>query len=202
MEVCLLEGFEQRRLFAVVRWLTLIGIAVLSIFVLVNLVLWSGFLLPGSTKVTPGEVAAVVSPSNPAPSSSDPSADSVFAGITIPARAGRYLGDEQNKSVLEGWLRDVEADQRQEFMDNLEEVIRYAEQNNLDVVRAVNTYKTLKFQRYHAAESKTRDAKLSRYGILGGIVAALMLIVGLSLVLVVLAIERNTRTKAQAENSI
>jgi hypothetical protein len=112
-----------------------------------------------------------------------------------------YLSDQSNKSVLEGWLRGLDADQRQDFLDNLEDVIKYAEQNNLDVIQAVNTYRELKLQKYRAAESKAADARISRYGTIGGIVAAVMLIVALSLVLVVLAIERNTRPQTQAGNN-
>jgi hypothetical protein len=104
------------------------------------------------------------------------------------------LGDQSNKSILEEWLRGVDTDQRQDFLDNLEDVIRYAEQNNLDVMQAVNKYKELKVQKYREAESKA----ISRYGIVGGMVAAVMLIVALSLVLVVLAIERNTRPQSQS----
>ena len=80
-------------------------------------------------------------------------------------------------------------------------MITYAEQNNLDVTHAINTYKELKLQQYRAAESKALDAKISRYGTVGGMVAAAMLIVALSLVLVVLAIERNTRPQPQAGES-
>jgi hypothetical protein len=196
----LLEGFEQRRVFVLARVLSFIGIAALSIFVLAGLILWSGSLLPANVQVLPTEVAAVLSPSNAA-NTSEPSTEAPLAGITIPSRVSRYLGDRSNKSVLEGWLRSLEPNQRQEFVDNLEDVIKYAEQNNLDVVQAVNTYKELKMQRYRAAETKGLDTKISRYGAVGGMVSAAMLIVALSLVLVVLAIERNTRPQLAAGNS-
>jgi hypothetical protein len=187
-----LERFEQRRVFVLARVLSLIGIAALSIFVIASVILWSGSLLSANTRVAPTEVASVLSPGtaiNPA----QPNSEAVLAGVTVPARVKRYLSDQSNRSVLEGWIRDLDVDQQQDFLDNLEDVIRYAEQNNLDVIQAVNTYKDLKLRKYRAAESKALDAKISRYGIVGGIVAAVMLIVALSLVLVVLAIERNTR---------
>lgn len=183
------------------RVLSFIGIAALSVFVVASLILWSRSLLPADTKVLATEVAAVLSPGNAA-NPPDPNAEAVLAGVSMPARVGRYfLRDQSNKSVLEGWLRGIDADQRQDFLDNLEDVIRYTEQNNLDVIQAVNTYKELELQKYRAAESKALDAKISRYGTVGGMVAAAMLIVALSLVLVVLAIERNTRPLPQAGES-
>lgn len=196
----MLERFEQRRVFVLARVLSFIAIAALSIFVVASLILWSGSLLPTSTQVMPTEVALVLSPSN-ATNPSEHSAEAILAGVTIPSRVRVYLSDQSNKSVLEGWLRGLDADQRQDFLDNLEDVIKYAEQNNLDVIQAVNTYRELKLQKYRAAESKAADARISRYGTIGGIVAAVMLIVALSLVLVVLAIERNTRPQTQAGNN-
>jgi len=148
--------------------------------------------------VIPTEVAAALTTGN-ATNPSQPNDEAVLVGVSIPPRVRKYLGEKDNKSVLEGWLRGLDADQRQDFLDNLEDVIRYAEQNNLDVIQAVNAYKELKLQKYRTAESKALDAKVSRYGIAGGMVAAVMLIVALSLVLVMLAIERNTRPSLRQE---
>jgi hypothetical protein len=159
--------------------------------------------------VAPSEVFADPAKATPAVSASAPDGASISAGGDV--EAGLHLGfwttkaisDRDTKKVLDGWLEDLPIGDRQSFLDGLETVGiaalqrvppgATADKKGTAYADAVNKYKDLAVARIHARD----DAKAvfeQRYMFYAGIAAAFVAVISLlSLVLVLLAIERNTR---------
>ena len=113
--------------------------------------------------------------------------------INIPENVKKYLSGD-NEKILQGWLGGIfKQKQKQEFVDNLSDVIVSAEEKKVKVVNVINNYKTIKL-------SKLSKSEIEQYKEIGQRVAIYMVIFGLvifivlmSLILVMLGIERNTR---------
>lgn len=99
-----------------------------------------------------------------------------------------------NSEVLEAWLEGLsDSEQKQDFVDNLAEVVAAAEQKDLDVANVINNYKTIKLSKLAKSEFE-RYAEMGRKGgLLGAMLGIVLFISLMTLVLVMLAIERNTR---------
>lgn len=112
----------------------------------------------------------------------------------IPENVEKHFPDEKNKEILAGWLDSIsEQALKEDFLDNLSEVIEEAEELELNVLNVINNYKTIKL-------SKLRKIGDGGYlGILENttntfiIFSLIVFIAQLSMILVMLAIERNTR---------
>src|SRR5205823_6622057 len=66
----------------------------------------------------------------------------------LPANVQKYIGDGDNRKVLDGWLAQIGDDQsRSDFLDNLSDIIGEAEQRHQDVTAAINAYKDIKLSR-------------------------------------------------------
>jgi hypothetical protein len=120
---------------------------------------------------------------------------SPLTSLRVPLTVQSYLDDEENKKVVEGWLELLDPSDRQDFLDNMAEVITAAEKQRADVVTAINRYKELKLAKIAAAKQGPDFMGISirPLDVLIGIFVQLALIALVSLVLVLLAIERNTR---------
>jgi wobble nucleotide-excising tRNase len=105
------------------------------------------------------------------------------------------LDSEENKKVVEGWLEPLGPSERQDFLDNMAEVITAAEKQRVDIVAAINRYKELKLAKIAEAKqgSDFIGITIRPLNVVIGIFFQLALIALISLVLVLLAIERNTR---------
>jgi hypothetical protein len=113
--------------------------------------------------------------------------------ISWPPILDEYLGGD-NEEILDRWLEGLsQPEQQQDFVDNLAEVIEGAKQKDLDVLNVINNYKTIKLSKLKQSDFE-RYAKVARRGALLGAMLGIVLFISLmSLVLVMLAIERNTR---------
>ena len=117
--------------------------------------------------------------------------------LITPDNVKKYLSGD-NEVILKNWLNDLPtAEAKQDFINNLSEVITAAEVKNAVVINVINNYKTLKF-------SKVQKNGIEQYAEVGKkaaiycAIAVLVIFVTLmSLVLVMLAIERNTRYAQQ-----
>lgn len=111
----------------------------------------------------------------------------------FPENVEKYLFGE-NEKILLGWLDGLSSqDQRQEFVDNLSEVIESAEQSELDVNKVINSYKTAKLSKLNKNDMSGYKGMMERatnYVVISSIITFIAL---MSLILVMLAIERNTR---------
>ena len=113
--------------------------------------------------------------------------------ISRPPILDEYLGGD-NKEVLDGWLDGLsDPERQQDFVDNLAEVIEGAEQKDLDVINVINNYKTIKLSKLNQSDFERLAKVAGRGALLGAMLGIVLFISLMSLVLVMLAIERNTR---------
>jgi len=109
----------------------------------------------------------------------------------IPLAVRVWFNQGNNTSILNGWISNVAASEKQNFVDGLEKVIVATQQNGASTADAVNTYKELWFEKKASGLiGKAYAITLLPYaGIAFGIFAVL------SIILALLAIERNTRSR-------
>jgi len=113
--------------------------------------------------------------------------------LFIPENIKAYLSGD-NEKILQGWLDGIKGqEKKQDFLENMSEVITKAETNKLEVVNVINNYKTLKLSKLNRSEIeeyKDIGQKVALYAVIFGLIIFIAL---MSLILVMLAIERNTR---------
>lgn len=99
----------------------------------------------------------------------------------------------ENDSLLISWLSKLEVDQRQDFINNLSDIIYQAEREKLDVEESISAYKELKFKKiannnptgYDKIKNDARDTFI--------IFSSIICLFFVGLILVLLAIERHLR---------
>ncbi|WP_108651982.1 hypothetical protein [Dongshaea marina] len=119
------------------------------------------------------------------------------AGLDLPNNINAYFTGN-NRHVLDGWLDSLSSeDQKQDFIDNLSEVISSAEKQHLDVTGSINKYKEIKLSEIQRSNLWNAEQASKRY-VLWGVMAGFLFFISLmSILLVLMAIERNTRKTAQ-----
>jgi hypothetical protein len=195
-----LDWFERKGLFALVRLTSLMAVGVLSVALIFVVFHFWQTLMPASISVAPSEIQEVVSQPDGTGAKTSQTSSSVLGSLSIPSRVSRGLAGE-NKQIVEQWLNGIDTSHRQDFVDNMDTVIKYAEQNNLDVTRSVNTFHELWMRKAQETLSQQRENELVRVSTVGLLLAIFTLILILALVLVVLAIERNTRATRVPEQT-
>lgn len=106
----------------------------------------------------------------------------------------KYMGGENNTAILLSWLDVVPGEYKKNFVDNLAEIIVEAEKNDpTKVVEAINAYQTAKMQKLSSAISPDPAENYRGPIMILFALAALGLIGMFCLILVFLAVERNTR---------
>lgn len=197
-----IDRFERKFLFGLTRLLSL-----LLIFALLSLILVGGILFGGSVigskeaKITASEVIRAVRP-GPNSAVEEEKEDTSgqrspglepFSDMKLPPPVQKYLGNPENLRVLKGWIGVLPESRRQEFLDELSAVVLEAERANVEPVEAINKYKEMKLARIESEKEAISDRKEMRLLAAGAIAFAIMLVAMFSLILVLLAIERNTR---------
>jgi hypothetical protein len=128
------------------------------------------------------------------------------AGLIIPAPLGAVLNqDNASQPLLEAWLERIPQADRQQFLGELSDVVAVAAQHaaawewdNREryVAAAMNQYALVKIGRIETAESAIQAAQ-GRNAQFGSSLGVLLALTGfLVLLLLLLAIERNTRNSA------
>ncbi|WP_027820766.1 hypothetical protein [Paraburkholderia bannensis] len=152
----------------------------------------------------PGSEAANDALSNDSENGSDPVANiSGAAGFLIPAPLRTVLSqDNASQPLLEAWLESVPLADRQQFLDELSNVVTRAMQRAASwewdnreryVAAAMNQYARVKIERIGAAQTAIQAAR-GRSEQLGSSLGTLLGLAGfLVLLLLLTAIERNTR---------
>lgn len=185
------SGFEKL-VFAITRVFALCGAAVIVIAIVI---LGMKLISPGeSTKVTYEEVAKAMSGSdeNADTETEGSSAKPSVAQVEIPADLKPYF-EGDNKRILRGWIDDLTEKQQKDFLKNMSQVVREAAANKVDRADAINTYKSLKLRKLSSHGFEQYAAMATKAGNIAAIFGLLLILSILSLVLVMLAIERNTR---------
>lgn len=120
------------------------------------------------------------------------SSSSALSGIKVPPTLQELILDGENHSVFEGWLDALPKQERQPFVDGLAKAMTQGRKASLADSDVVNEY----HKRYveYVAEKQAAEAlaKTQRLYAAGALVSTLILLALFSLVLVLLAIERNT----------
>ena len=209
----------EQRLLGMVRALCLI--ALLSA-VLAMIALMFALAVPGRAGVTvdpPVSASEVLSsiPGSQAANDalSSDGANGGYAAENIPHAAGllipaplRDVLDQDNASqpLLDAWLTSIPLTDRQRFLDELAQVVTRASQHAASwewdnreryVAAAMNQYAQVKIERIDATQSAI-EAAHSRSEQLGSSLGTLLALAGfLALLLLLTAIERNTRNSAR-----
>jgi hypothetical protein len=119
----------------------------------------------------------------------------------VPAEIRKYVYGYR-QAILDGWLSNLDLDQKQDFLNGLALVIREAEQkDSSDVIRAVNDYKTLKLAKLSTGTFDRYAQQARRPSLFAAIVGLLGVLGLLAMILVLLAIERNTRLRTIDQSS-
>lgn len=117
--------------------------------------------------------------------------------LKIPASMQEKFSTPEAQKGLENALSVLPADQRQPCLDGLGEVVQDASSKNMDVPKATEGYfSTCKAHATNLELQRAAEVK-AKFIIAGSIVSTLILLATFSLVLVLMAIERNTRPDAR-----
>lgn len=123
----------------------------------------------------------------------------MLRGIRLPAELQELFLTEDNQKVLKDWLDELPESDRQPFIDGLGSAVKAARSaGGVEDIAAINAY----HERYFAYVAERKIAEVAAAGerlyVAGAVVSILILLALFSLVLVLLAIERNTRDTAFA----
>ena len=202
MEHGVVARFERKVLFRITRWVAL-GLCLLLFLAL----LASGLMLLGtlSSGVDRPDPAAMVSEGQsqgraiPSDGELASEAASSLDGIRLPPSLQELFASGTNRDTLESWLDDIERDERQSFVDALGEAAAAAKAAGQNESDALNSYRSRYLDYVQERHLTEAQAAADRLQIFIAIATALALIALFSLVLVLMAIERNTRNAATQE---
>lgn len=200
METGLIARFERKVLFRATRLGALALCMLLFLALLGSGLMLLGTLSSGVERPDPTEVATNEDSarSNPAGGNLSEAESSPLDGLNMPPNLLEEFLSANNGPILTNWLKAVERDERQSFLDDLSEAASAAKAAGQDQAHAINAYHS----RYIAyveerqlAEATTTATRLLILSVIG---SALALIALFSLVLVLMAIERNTAERSIA----
>lgn len=193
---------ERNVFFSLTRLFALLVVAILTV-ALLGAAAYMAFARQGGASrfVAPVEVIEAIRPKVVAEQSSDgvipppvaPVDRQLLPGLKLSFALQKQFSSPENIRILNRWLEASPEKERQEFLDELSNVVMAAEGEGLDTTSAINKYHQMKVERItqaNAAKIVDRADRLTAAGIAAG---ALALIAMFSLILVLLAIERNTR---------
>jgi hypothetical protein len=204
-----IEGFERKALFNITRAVALVCVTVFLLAIIGSVIfgvsVWRDHV---DTRVSAQEIVEPLKQTNAPPTDNQQAqgtqppaeqgaAQSPLAGFKIPFALQKYVSGD-NAQILRNHLDDVPAADRQAYLDELGAVVTSAEANKVDVVAAINSYMRTKSERYKAATAKAAEKWETLKMVAAGTASGLLLVALFSLVLVLLAIERNTRPLRQA----
>ncbi len=202
-----LDTVERKALFRFTRLLALTLILVLSIGLLAALATLITMWKPGGlSRVDPEEVLLSLKQANratpPTNGAKQPQAQeaNILPGVTVPFVLQEYFSDPTNRDVLLAHIDRYTTDEQQDYLDNLSDVVQEAQKQKANVVDAINAFFRLKDKKLQDAQVRRSADQAKQLYELGFTVSALGLIGVFSLVLVLLAIERNTRPSQPIQN--
>lgn len=146
-----------------------------------------------STDVSYSEIASEISSEQASDNKKSGSDDGTKTDYTIPSNLEVYMS-ERNRTILDGWLSTLESDgQRQDFLDNLSQVVDDAKLSDADPAAVMNTYKNLKVTKLSESALDEYAEAAAKGAAAAAILGFVFLLILVSLMLVLLAIERHTR---------
>ena len=190
-----LELIEQRGLFRLTRFMTLAIILCLTVGLLVGVALFGSDLLPNHDSHV--SYSTISSELHPTISKDQDGTSSRSSGdvppFSLPKDLQPYFNDSQNQTVLMNHISGLSSDERQEYLSNLSEIVASAEKNKASVIDVINRYFEDKTSKIEAVKADQTSRLIRQIYIVAGFLSTIFLIALASLILVLLAIERNTR---------
>lgn len=200
----LLARFERNFLFGLTRALAMFFIfSTLAALIISGLIVGLNQMKSDDVKVAPQKVINILKPSLPVETTqpdtkqqslNQPQTPRLPVGLKLPFILQKYFSDPSNLLKLVDWLDDVPKNHQQIFLDEMASAITQAEKEHIDPYETINTYHKLKLEKLEAekiAEAEKRQTMLWYAGAIG---SGIIIIALFSLILVLLAIERNTRS--------
>lgn len=210
----------ERRVFfsiaSIVCQVLLLGSIVSMLFVGAGIVT-SGAVSGRAEQSEPVSAATVLANLPGTESENDGSSSATGSGVDVPNAAGIPIpkpleavlnSDTASQSILNAWLGDIPARDRRAFIAGLTQVIAAANQHSASwewddrqryVAAAMSEYARIDIDRF----AELADAQKQAAGKLAGYRAAMGTLIGvaatLTLLLTVMAIERNTRPRVESE---
>lgn len=197
------DSFERKFLFVLTRGLALLFIFGLLAAIVIGGIIVSDKLMPKeSTSVSAQEVVDAIAPPLPeTPVTSDASSaiaspppdPMILPGIKLPFVLQKHFSAPERIKVLRDWLSELDTSQRQVFLEEMAAAVTEAESRGVDALEAIDKYKEIKFDKLKQEELAAAKLATQRMTYAGVAFGAILLIALFSLILVLLAIERNTR---------
>ncbi|TGM91288.1 hypothetical protein EHR02_00170 [Leptospira levettii] len=177
----------ESTIFSITRIVSLIGSL---IFLIVAILSITALLTSGkNTFVSLTDIKSSIESKN---SQKIPTIEEIYPETKFPENViSTFTGD--NLQILNGWLSQFDNEKRQDFLENLSKVIKDSGDNHDDTIAIINEYKLLKEKKLTSSEFEKYFDKiiLGAYAFIAVISLSIMIL--FSLVLILLAIERNTR---------
>lgn len=198
----IVDNIEKKYLFRLTRFVALFFIAVALIPIVVGAFHYTKQLFPEQAAFTETEIAQII---KPVEKSSNSRAEShrIYSGVgddidpldglKLPFSVQKNFSAPENMNILKSWMEPMSRQERIQFLSELDIVSSQAEAQKQEVVDAINRFWEVKKRRLIQRE-RERSANTAQNYIYAGVIGSSILLIALfSLVLVLLAIERNTR---------
>ena len=185
----ILEAIEQKAIFRFTRFLSFLIILILCVAIGFAISFYSS--ITASTNISMGDMRVSMAP----PPMDDTTAQKAPPTADIPPAIAKYLtSDEERSMFLEG-ITTLEPEQQKDFMSNLGTLIHEGEQKGLNISDLITQYKMVKISKFSGNDFDKYTLQAQRAAIIFLVLMLIGVIALFSLVLVLLAIERNTRPK-------
>ena len=171
---------------------------VLTLGLIVGVVVFAGDIVPKESPTVSYKTiwtqlhTAVPAPETPG-TAALPDVDSGPRVVDIPAQLQQYFTSVDSKRALYEHLSGLDVDGRKDYLANLFEVMNEAKTRGELDDTVISTYYQMKDSQLASTNEGRALRTTTRLYILGGAVSTLFMIALCSLILVLLAIERNTR---------
>jgi hypothetical protein len=193
----ILQTVEQRLLFRLTRFVAFCIVLFLTLGLLIGaLVFMSDFLPNKQSHISFSTLHNELHPSQAGGEDSTPDATPQIPqqdNLNLPLVLQPLFSTAQNRTVLKNHMSTLDSDERDEYLENLAEVVTEAKKRGDDVTEIVNRYFEDKTPQIELAKLDRASRLEHQLYIVGGAVSIILLISFASLILVLLAIERNTR---------
>jgi hypothetical protein len=195
-----LETVEKRLLFRLTRFLAFVVILALSLALIIGAVSFAGDLIPNqSSEVTFNEINSELHPpheSNQHDTNTSPIREDFQSSLDLPLVLQPYFSSSDNRVVLMRHMDGLDSSERIEYLDNLSRVVRASESKREDTIEVINKYFELKQAQLTLAKADSAARTQRLIYMVASAFSIMFLIAMASLILVLLAIERNTRSHA------
>ena len=197
-----LNTFEQRGLFNLTRYLAIFLISIFMISMILSfLFLVFSISKTYEAKVTQNEVFdqinydEAIKPTYSEARVEEKIDPNILPGIKIPFVLQKYFSKSENRNILLNRLNGLRPEKRQQYLDNMANIVVAGEKENYDPVKIINIYMKLEQKKLSKALAQKQSDHQFRKYLVAFILSMLALVALFSLILVLLAIERNTRNQ-------